>query len=395
MSITKDLSASDSVEKNPIFLDRDFAVYEIQPEGESLVYVEKLAIKKDQYEPLPLGSPTINLARGRLIKEDSFTDIGGGYMAFHRHFAVRPKPWFTYEPKEVQLYTTNSRTTNGINYDYFYGTEPVGFGEGGFRRNFTFNAKASRYYITAYELLIYYIASDFAPLGWTNGKGSLYPNGLIDNGDGGFIDLIDSDTGETISVPKALFVNEPRAKTSTSGNPEVVVAPDRIKRWYGDYYEITRYTSSISTPLPSNNAIVALTAFFNVGNSFDAGEQSYIEQLANGVQQYNPEFVLWNLETNEAIGNSQDIYYNEVRASFATIDGDARLSEIGIAFQFPSTLPDGTELEINSVNVTGTKETVFADTYFADQGDTKIIRVNWNQLTNGISVRLNLKKKGT
>ena len=104
MSIKKDLSASDSVEQNPIFLDRDFAVYEIQPEGESLVYVEKLAIKKEQYVPLPLGNSTINPARGRLIKEDSFTDIGGGYMTFHRHFAVRPKPWFTYEPKQVQLY---------------------------------------------------------------------------------------------------------------------------------------------------------------------------------------------------------------------------------------------------------------------------------------------------
>ena len=78
-------------------LDPSFSFYQAQKEGDAQVHVQKVLVGKAAYTPLPIGSPMPIRPGLSLIKEDNYTDIGGGYATIHRHYAKRPLDWFDYE----------------------------------------------------------------------------------------------------------------------------------------------------------------------------------------------------------------------------------------------------------------------------------------------------------
>ena len=109
----------------PVLIDPDHSTYQLQTQGNSQVYVEKYIILKKNYRPFlaaELGSQTTRRMGCVLIKEDSFTDIGGGYASFLRHYARIPDSWFDYENKNVLFYFNGGSLAFtpkvGINYDY-------------------------------------------------------------------------------------------------------------------------------------------------------------------------------------------------------------------------------------------------------------------------------------
>lgn len=233
----------------PKLIDENFSTYQLQKEGNAQVFVQKYVIKKDSYIPYfptPIGSFSEVHTQALLIKEDSFTDIGGGYATFLRHYARIPDSWFDYEPKSVLYYFRNNvGGAVGINYDYGCGQLPVGFngcGVIGFsRRNVTVLAKATRYYITQ-DVLESYVNNDFilpqSGGGWKYSH--LYPDAQAEN-----TYTTINQFGKNYSVPSYLFVNQPRVKTVPTDSNEIALEIDDIKKWQGNIYEITRYTSQI------------------------------------------------------------------------------------------------------------------------------------------------------
>ena len=87
----------DEVNESTQLIDSNHGHYYLQDHGDALVRTQKFLVPKKKYIPSPLGQES----RGRrfLIKEDQFTDIGGGYATFVRHIAQMPKPWFSFEEK--------------------------------------------------------------------------------------------------------------------------------------------------------------------------------------------------------------------------------------------------------------------------------------------------------
>ena len=233
----------------PKLIDANFSTYQLQKEGNAQVFVEKYVIKKDSYIPYfpaPIGSFSQVHTEALLIKEDSFTDIGGGYATFLRHYARIPDSWFDYEQKNVLYYFRNVRGGDvGINYDYPAGLLPVGFQGvgiiGASRRTINIIAKATRYYITQ-TVLESYINNDFIlPESGESWRYShLYPDAEREN-----TYTTINQFGKNYSVPSVLFVNEPRRRTSPTNPNEIAVAIDDIKKWQGNIYEVTRYTSQI------------------------------------------------------------------------------------------------------------------------------------------------------
>lgn len=245
-------------------LDKDFSFYQLQDEGDAFVYVEKYLVKKDIYTPRPLGYTRQDRPNCFLIKEVNFDDVGGGFATIQRHFARRPNSWFDYEKQDALLYdstggyrvyrvidgqlriVTDYVRAIGVNYDYGGGVNPVGFAHWGrnigfYRRTMTFLCKAERYYLTLDEL-VEYESNDFKRSGKEWRYSSLYPDGLIDNT---FTEISDGDGG-TITFPDFIFFNEPRWSTEFEKVAGAIVC-DKIAKWHGNLYEITRYTSPLVT----------------------------------------------------------------------------------------------------------------------------------------------------
>ena len=276
---TLDLTQNQRVQRGgDTIIDANHSSYKLQPEGNSLVYVEKVLIKKDNYKLPSLGRSKKDKIDCYFFKQDNFTDIGGGYATVLRHYARRPDPWFNFEPVTVLLYNGNPNIL-GINYDYGGGFLPYGFSNLGFlsyfyRRNFTYLAKATRYYLTKTEIEAY-IDNNFA-LNFFGASGefhysSIYPDARIPSfpsdasrGDGAIIKINTSNLGvsKTLTFPEKLFVNPPRAKLSSSEekSDEIVVAQDKISKYVGDIYEVIRHTASINYNIPPAGKIVPLNA---------------------------------------------------------------------------------------------------------------------------------------
>lgn len=284
---TEDLRAID-VYPNvfPSIIDRDHGTYFLQEQGNALVNTEKHLVEKQYYRPSTLG-----ISRGRsnpnqyLIKEDSFTDVGGGYATFIKHYAQIPEPWFDFEEKSVLVYQQGG--SMGINYDSFYGTN--GFGSYGFgfssstRENINYLAKATRYYVTKttldfYQLLKYSLQDGWAGSGSLSGtstvisylgviirftSGSSFsgsfmrPNMIDDN-----VFLVNASTQQP--YPAKLFLNAPLGTISKSDSRECVVAPDRVRLWQPNIYEITRYTSSINLLTKDQQERIPVQAYWQI-----------------------------------------------------------------------------------------------------------------------------------
>lgn len=229
----------------PDRLDENFRTYFLQEKGNAIVNVEKWSVNKKDYIPSTLG-----ISRGRphlnqyLIKEDSFTDIGGGRMTFLKHYAQIPEPWFDYEQKTTKYFQGN--VVSGINYDSKYGK--YGFPHRAYAvRNVPFLAKATRYYVTKTTMDFYlfgrytlgepFFGEPSSERNW------LYPNALSDN-----TYLTNLSTG--YEYPEKLFVNAPRVSLSSSSTTPVAIAPDKITLWKPNIYEITRYEANINHRIP-------------------------------------------------------------------------------------------------------------------------------------------------
>lgn len=74
----------------PLLLDANAGFYEGQKEGQSYVYVERYAVKKTAYEPLPLGTQSEQRPDAYLVKETNYSNIGGGFITIDRHYAIKP-----------------------------------------------------------------------------------------------------------------------------------------------------------------------------------------------------------------------------------------------------------------------------------------------------------------
>lgn len=264
----------DEVDEFTKLIDPNHGHYYLQDHGDALVKTQKYLVPKKNYIPSTLGKES----RGRrfLIKEDQFTDIGGGYATFVRHIAQMPKPWFSFEEKTALVYEQGGMM--GINYDSFTGENAfgnTGFNyKGAIRRNLNYLAKATRYYVSK-GLIDFYQANRYsldtnAETKWT-GQGQveskfqiIYHLGVIlireikgrgfsgsflrpcmlGEGFGDNTFLIDPITKQ--DYPEKLFVNAPLGTILKSNNSECVIAPDRIRLWQPGIYEITRYTASIN-----------------------------------------------------------------------------------------------------------------------------------------------------
>ena len=245
----------------PVLIDPDHSTYQLQTQGNSQVYVEKYIILKKNYRPFlaaKLGSQTRRRMGCVLIKEDGFTDIGGGYASFLRHYARIPDSWFDYENVNVNFYFNGGSLAFtkkvGINYDYGCSSTPVGFSECGFalyyeNRNFTLRAKATRYYLDQ-ATLEKYINNNFiypdAAASWRFNP--IYPEAIQEN-DYTSVRIF----GDNRVLPSRLILNAPRTKVATTDSREAIVEVDNIKKWQASIYELTRYTSQL---LPDYNAEV-------------------------------------------------------------------------------------------------------------------------------------------
>lgn len=305
MAITYDLQ---EVNKFPNvgadIIDANHSTYYLQDQGEARVKTQKLLVEKKYYQPSTLGTTLGRAGPDEvLIKEDNFTDVGGGYATFIRHYAKIPKPWFSFEEKSALVYEGGQMI--GINYDSFYG-EKNAFGNTGFnfkgatRRNINFLAKATRYYVTKstmdfYQFARYSLRGNFVGQGTTEstfqviqylgvtiiieikGKGFsgsfLRPNMLgIGRGDNEF--LVDAITKQ--DYPKRLYINAPLGTIQRNDNSECVIAPDRIRLWQAGIYEITRYTSSINLSA-SDEERIAIQVYYK----FDSNQNFTTDELSN------------------------------------------------------------------------------------------------------------------
>lgn len=241
-------------------LDANFRTYFLQEKGNAVVNVEKFSVRKKDYIPSTLGR-----ARGRphlnqyLIKEDSYTDIGGGRITFLRHYAQIPEPWFDYEQKSVKYY--QGFTFSGVGYDSKYGR--YGFPYSAYaERNVPFVTKATRYYVTkltmdTYLSTRYTLSGQFSTGNW------LYPDGFSDN-----LYLTNNSTG--YKYPARLFVNAPRVSIGSGDATPVAIAPDKITLWKPNIYEITRYEASINHKIDQEGTAgipIIFRWIFNAGAS--------------------------------------------------------------------------------------------------------------------------------
>jgi hypothetical protein len=299
---TEDLRAID-VYPNvaPSLIDRNHSTYYLQDQGNAIVQVEKYLVEKKYHSPSTLGT-----SRGRgnpnqyLIKEDSFTDIGGGYATFLRHYAQLPEPWYDFEEKTALVYEAGN--SMGLNYDSFFGNASFGnysYGQSGAtRRNTTYLAKATRYYVTKplidiFQVAGYTLSGSFAGSGSLSTKttitnlggvilvfyargnftGSfLRPNMLDDN-----IFLINNSTLKP--YPARLYLNAPMGTIQKDDSRVMVVAPDRIRLWQPNIYEITRYTSSINLIETDESERIPLQIFYAI-----LGEQNLTQEEFDGLQ---------------------------------------------------------------------------------------------------------------
>lgn len=88
----------------PLLLDKNAEVYNNLPTGKGYVYVERYAQKKSRYEPLAIGTPSVNRRNTYLIKEQNFRDIGGGLFEWERHYALVPESWYDYQVVSYRYY---------------------------------------------------------------------------------------------------------------------------------------------------------------------------------------------------------------------------------------------------------------------------------------------------
>ena len=275
MAIKEDLTLAQKNEL-PTAVDLDFSTYQLQQQGNSQVYVEKYLVPKDSYAPFRFakyGSTKRSRTNCILIKEDGFTDIGGGYATFLRHYARVPDNWFDYEMKSILFYFASYDPIVGINYDYGCGTAPYGFSHCGFTRGFyrsniTLNTKATRYYLTKTVLDSYFNNQYILPAsGASWAFNPVYPVASNEN---------DYTTtaiyGESREVPSRLILNEPRIKTLISDETEMVVATDSIKRWYGEIYELTRYTSQLQPNFATEVSVLTVQVSYSFGSDVTQAE---------------------------------------------------------------------------------------------------------------------------
>jgi hypothetical protein len=307
----------------PDLIDADFSTYQLQQQGNSQVYVEKFIVEKKYYQPF-LGASLGSTKRSRrnciLIKEDSFTDIGGGYASFLRHYARIPDSWFDYEIKSIQFWFgfTTSDNRVGINYDYGagripYGFENYGFTSGYYSRNVTLNTKATRYYLTESLLDSYFNNQYILPESGASWKyNPVYPEASTEN------DYTTSFfNSESRTLPSRLIVNEPRVKTLKSDETEMVVATDSIKKWYGKIYELTRYTSQLQPDFATEVSVLTVQVSYSFGSdvtqaqrdsaqiSIGSNTDVEAETLVTVAQQTNP---IETFETQFSLTISSGLY---------------------------------------------------------------------------------------
>lgn len=337
----------------PVLLDENFRTYFLQEKGNAKVYVEKWAVRKNVYFTYKgaLGHPRKEGVDQYLIKEDSFTDIGGGYATFLKHYAQVPESWFEYELKSALIYYGNSGI--GINYDHHWGK--YGYSRTHYaKRNNNYLAKATRYYFTAGELQTYinngYRSPDGSNL-WTNGTW-LRPDMKDDNNY--------RTNSRNVEVPSKLLVNAPIGRTTKNDPAPYAIATDRIRLWQPSIYEVTRYTSAIGLNIQNSTDTIPLTVIY----TYDS-DVSEAKKRATSVYLVN--------KYPNAIENAQ--YFHKDLTS----EGDKNRFH-GVAFDvsYLGSPPIG----VKSVSLTGaTIEEPFSG--FETEGT---IRVKWDGLPNSPSV---------
>lgn len=97
MAVKLDLPSISGSGEEPLLLDANSNTYNLLPIAGGTVYVETYAQKKTNYRELAIGTPSGFRPDAYLIKEQNFRDIGGGFWAWERHYAVKPKSWFDYQ----------------------------------------------------------------------------------------------------------------------------------------------------------------------------------------------------------------------------------------------------------------------------------------------------------
>lgn len=283
----------------PIIADPNHSNYELQENGNSNVIVQKVIVRKDKYIPFfvnKLGSGLSGATPNyMLIKEDSFTNIGGGLATVLRHYAKIPDSWFDYDTVDVLYYFGRYSSTIGINYDNGCRSQPVGFRSCGFlsgfhRRTMSVIAKATRYYVDEDTLDKYYDNNYILPNNgvreqWTYNDPT-FPHAIFDN------TYIDNFTlrGVFQRLPTHLFVSEPRAKVFTDNATDAVLAPDRIVVWQKGIYEITRFTGRINYTIPEASATgVAIYFSYRFDDTITEDQYDQIQININTAQQQSYE----------------------------------------------------------------------------------------------------------
>lgn len=104
MAVTYDLPATFQNEATLLDSNAGFFLQDNEIPN-SKVFVEKYVTKKQDYQFLPIGTPSEFHPSARLYAEEDFTDIGGGLMTFNRKYAQIPDT--VAKPMSVQIRTGN------------------------------------------------------------------------------------------------------------------------------------------------------------------------------------------------------------------------------------------------------------------------------------------------
>ena len=90
----------------PLLLDGNFRNYSTLENGGGVVFVERYAVRKQFVNRQAIGTPSAIRPETYLTQETNFTDVGGGWLEFERHYSELPASWFEFELVGVQCSVT-------------------------------------------------------------------------------------------------------------------------------------------------------------------------------------------------------------------------------------------------------------------------------------------------
>jgi len=197
---TYDLPPASANGTQALLLDANAGNYSVLPNGKGIVHIEKYVIRKPFVNRQEIGTPSSVRPETFLVKETDYTDVGGGWFEFERHYANIPDPWFDFQVISV----TTAWVGKLLSADYV--VNPLR--SGGSQRNFSTLAKVTREY---------YLEDDIP-------------------------------TNLDLTAPRFI---ETSGFTTTVTFTNIKLREDDVNLYLGKIYEVARFTGTVTVSNPS------------------------------------------------------------------------------------------------------------------------------------------------